>query len=125
MIHKPGAVLPPDDELAELLAEHGTYHAVATILGCTDSAIRYHCHNQMGLESPQRHGGRRTCVICGVSSDQQAIERFSVIHRTLGHGRIAGGADLCQSCWRNLTRRTRRHQLAATKRVGIAKSTLS
>jgi hypothetical protein len=125
MSRKPGAMLPPDDELAELLAEHGTYHAVATILGCTESAIRYRYHSQMGLESPQRHGGRRTCVLCGACSSEQVIERFSVVHRTRAHGRMSGGADLCQSCWRNLTRRTRHRQLAASKRVGTAKSTLS
>ena len=125
MSRKPAALLPPDDELAGMLAEHGTYHAVARILGCTESAVRYRYHDQMGLESPQRYGGRRTCSLCGAGSDDRAIERFSVVHRTRGHGKIAGGTDLCQTCWDNLTRRTRRRQLTATKRVGTAKSTLS
>lgn len=96
--------LPPDAEFRGLLAEHGSYGAVARALGCSKTAVADRCR-RLGLPSPDRRGGRRTCSYCRVTSEDRVVLRFGLIN-TKVKTRYAGTISLCEPCWRQAIGRT-------------------
>lgn len=107
-------VLPPDEELPGLLREHGTFAAIARVFQCSKSAVEHRCR-KIGLKSPNRRGGRRTCDRCSATSEDRTILRFalSIPHKH----RYAGSIDLCERCWRATGAR---RQVTRIRRVQVA-----
>lgn len=101
--------LPDDATLRRLVAEFGTFSAVARELGCSKTQVATRCR-AMGLASPDRRGGSRSCDVCGVVAyPKRPILRFSLQHhrRHLG-GRGAGTVYLCEPCWKRAGERRRK-----------------
>lgn len=102
------AILPTDADLVDLIREHGTYASVARVLGCSPQAVASRAA-KLGIKSPDRRGGPRTCDLCGVSSEDKPVLTFSVTGsggRWKGLG--MGSFHACEPCWRR-TAGTRMH----------------
>jgi hypothetical protein len=91
--------LPPNDDLAEVLKELGTYQEVARVLGCSSSAVWLRLHNE--VRSPLQRGGRRSCAVCKITSEDKTILVFGLKVRQGNRARSisAGTLLLCETCW--------------------------
>ena len=105
-----GRLIPRGDDLADLLDEHGTYSAVARLLGVSANGVSY-AAKLSGLTSPRLRGGRRYCAVCRTTSGEGTILRFVMAHYTDADGvrttRGAGTIYLCEPCWRAATSEAR------------------
>jgi len=105
-----GRLIPRGDDLADLLTEHGTYSAVARLLGVSANGVS-DAAKSSGLTSPGFRGGRRHCALCRLTSGEATILRFTMAHYRDENGtrttRGAGTVYFCQSCWRTATTEAR------------------
>lgn len=105
-----GRLIPRGDDLADLLAEHGTYSAVARLLGVSPNGVSY-AAKVSGLTSPGLRGGRRYCAVCRTTSGEATILRLVMAHYRDSNGvratRGAGTIYLCQPCWQEATSEAR------------------
>lgn len=105
-----GRLIPRGDDLADLLEEHGTYEAVARLLGVSGNGVKY-AAKVSGLTSPGLRGGRRYCAVCRMTSGEVSVLRFVMAHYRDSNGvratRGAGTIYLCEPCWRGATSEAR------------------
>lgn len=98
-------VLPPDEELPELLRIHGSFMAIARLFGVSKSTVSYR-FAKLGIRSPGQRGGRKSCAACRRGTEDVRIVRFQLhLSRstsTSRYGKHAGAVDLCERCWRTL-----------------------
>lgn len=92
---------PPPEDLAELLAVHGSYAAVARLFGVSKSAVAHRARKH-GIKSPRRRVPTWRCAHCLTPGDERALLRFGLSVRRGGRQRGAGSIVLCEACWQTL-----------------------
>lgn len=91
--------LPSTPELRRLIAEHGTYAAVARLLGTSSSAVLYQAQKAM---IPSRYSYKRVvlCAVCGLAnSARMSVRKYYLMRSDKSHRTGAGSIGLCERCW--------------------------